>query len=143
MKQEIDRERFIIKKEESERRNFCIILKKNLTKVSGITIPNWELYLEALFEAEGEILDNFLDEQILGNHDYSFSNWNYTGRLIDPITLDEITEEASKLTAGKAAHPNGITNTSIKLGFQQMQKYVFHLFNLCFAEQNVPLIWKL
>ena len=24
-----------------------------------------------------------------------------------------------------------------------MQRYVFHLFNLCFAEHNVPQIWKL
>ena len=59
------------------------------------------------------------------------------------ITLEEITDEASKLKAGKAAGPDGITNTSIKLGFQSMQRYVFHIFNLCFAEHNVARIWKL
>ena len=45
--------------------------------------------------------------------DYCFSNWKYTGYLNDPITLEEITDEASKLKAGKAAGPDGITNTSI------------------------------
>ena len=60
----------------------------------------------------------------------------------DPITLEENTEEDSILKAGKAAGPDGITNTSFKEGFQSMQRYVFHLLNLCFAEQNVPRIWK-
>ena len=72
-----------------------------------------------------------------------FSNWKCTGHLNDPITLEEITEEASKLKAGKAAGPDGKTNTSIKLGFQSMQRYVFQLVNLCFAEHDVPRIWKL
>ena len=57
--------------------------------------------------------------------------------------MEEITGEASKLKAGKTAGPDRITNTSIKLGFRQMQRYVFHLFNLCFAEHSVPRIWKL
>ena len=61
----------------------------------------------------------------------------------DRITLEETTEEASKLKAGKAAGTDGITNTSIKLSFQSIQRYVFHLLNLCFAEHNVPRIWKL
>ena len=67
------------------------------------------------------------DEQTLGNHDYCFSNLKCTGYLNDPITLEEITEEALKLKTDKAAGPDGIVNTSIKLGFQQMQRYVFHL----------------
>ena len=145
MMHEIDRESFIIRKAVSERREFWKILKskKVLTKVFGITIPVWESYFEGLFKAEGEISDKLLDEQTLGNNDYCFSNWKYTGYLNDPITLEEITDEASKLKAGKAAGPDGITNTTIKLGFHPMQRYVFHLFNLCFAEHNVPRIWKL
>ena len=51
-----------------------------------------------------------------------------------------MTEEALKLKTGKAAGPDGIVNTCIKLGFQQKQ---FHLFNLCFAKHNVPRIRKL
>ena len=101
------------------------------------------IIVRRLFKADGEISDKFLDEQTLGNHDYCFSNWKYTGHLNDPITLEEITEEASKLKAGKAAGPDGITNTSIKLGFRQMQRCVYHLFNVCFAEHNVPRIRKL
>ena len=142
MMHEIDRESFIIRKAQSERRDFWKILKsrKVLAKLSAIKIPNRESYFGGLFKAEGEISDELLDEQTLGNHDYCFSNWKCTGNLKDPIALEEITEEASKLKAGKAAGPDGITNTSIKLGFQTMQRYVFHLLNLCFAEHNVPRI---
>ena len=118
-------------------------VKESFSKISGITIPTRELYFGGLFKAEGEISDEFLDEQTLGNHNYCFSNWKFTGHLNDPITLEEITEEASKLKAGEALGPDGITNTSIKLGFHSMQRYVFHLFNLCFAEHNEPRIWKL
>ena len=144
MMHEIERKSFIIRKAESERRDFWKILKskKVLAKVSGITIPNWESYFGGLFKAEGEISDELLDEQILGNLDYCFSNWKCTGHLNDPITLEEITEEASKLKAANAAGPDGITNTSIKLGFQSMQRYVFHLLNLCFEGHIVSRIWK-
>ena len=142
---EIDRESFIIRKAESERRDFWKTLKsiKVLAKVLGITIPTRESYFEGLFKAEGEISDELLDEQTLENHDYCFSNWKFTGQLNDPITLEEITDEASKLKVGKAAGTDGTTNTSIKLGFQSMQRYVFHLLNVCFAEHNVPRNWKL
>ena len=142
---DIDRKSFIIRKAESEGRDFWKILKskKVLAKVFGITVPTWESYFEGLFKAKGEISDELLDEQTLGNHDYCFSNWKCTGQLNDPITREEITDKASKLKAGKAAGPDGITNTSIKLDFQSMQRYVFHLLNLCFAEHNVPRILKL
>ena len=145
MMHEIDRESFIIRKAQSGRRDFWKILKsrKVLAKVSGITIPTWESYFGCLFKAESEISDELLDEQALGNHDYCFSNWKCTGNLNDPIALEEIAEKASNLKAGKAARPDGITNTTIKLGFHPMQRYVFHLFNLCFAEHNVPRIWKI
>ena len=124
MMHEIDCECFIIRKKESERRDFWKILKskKVLAKVSGITIATWESYFGGLFKAEGEISDELLDNQTLENHDYCFSNWKCTGHLNDQITLEEIIEEASKLKAGKAAGPDGITNTSIKLGFRSMQR---------------------
>ena len=103
--------------ERSPKGNICKILKlkKNLTKVSGITIPTWESNFQGLFKAEGEISDKLLDEQTLGNHDYCFSNWKCTGHLNEPITLEEITEEALKFRTGKAAGPDGITNTSRSL----------------------------
>ena len=46
MMHEIDRQSFIIRKAESERRDFWKILKskKVFAKVSGITIPTWESY---------------------------------------------------------------------------------------------------
>ena len=47
------------------------------------------------------------------------------------------------IISDKATGHDGITDTCIKLGFQQMQKPVFHLFHLCFAEHNVPLNRKL
>ena len=132
MMHELDRESFLIRKAESERRDFWKTLKskKVLAKVSGITIATWESCFEGLFKAEGDTSDELLDEQTLGNHDYCFSNWKGTGHLNDPITLEEITDEAPKLKAGKAAGPDGITNTGIKLGFQSIQRYVFHLLNL-------------
>ena len=104
---EIDRKSFIIRKAESERRDFWKILKskKVVAKLSGITIPTWESYFGGLYKAEGETSDELLDEQTLGNHDYCFSNWICTGHLNDAITLVEITEEGSKLNAGKAAGP--------------------------------------
>ena len=85
---EIDRESFITKKTESERREFWKILKskKVLAKVSGITIPTWESFFGGLFKAECEKSEEFLDEQTLGNHDYCFSNWKCTGHLNDPIS---------------------------------------------------------
>ena len=95
------------------------------------------------FKAEGEISDESSDEQTLGNHDDCFSNWKGTGHLNDPIELKEVTKEDSKLKAGKAAGPDGKTNNSINLSFQSTQRYVFYILNLCFAEHNVPRIWKL
>ena len=144
MMNERDRESFVIRKPESERRDFWKILKSKeiLAKVSEFTIPTWESYFGGLFKAEGEISDEFLDEQTLRNYDFCFSNWKCTGHSNDPKTLEENTEEDSMLKAGKAAAPVGITNTSIKLGFHPMQRYVFHLHNLCFAKQIVPRIWK-
>ena len=70
--QEKDRERFIIRKTESERRDFWKILKskKALAKKSGITILTWESFFGGLFKAEDGISDEFLDEKTLGNHDY-------------------------------------------------------------------------
>ena len=55
MMHEIDYESLIIRKAESEKRDFWKILKskKVLAKVSGITIPTWESYFEGLFKAEG------------------------------------------------------------------------------------------
>ena len=83
MMHEIDYEFLIIRKAESEKRDFWKILKskKVLAKVSGITIPTWESYFGGLIKAEGEITDELLDEQTLGNHDYCFSNWKCTGHL--------------------------------------------------------------
>ena len=75
----IDRESFIIRKTESETRDFWKILKskKVLAKVSGTTIPTWKSYFEGLFKAEGEISDKLLDEQTLGNHDFFFKLEKY------------------------------------------------------------------
>ena len=77
MMHERDREIFVTKKAESERRDFWKILKSKeiLAKVSEVTFPTWESYFEGLIKAEGEISEELLDEQTLGNHDYCFSNW--------------------------------------------------------------------
>ena len=74
MMHEIDRKSFIIRKTESERRDFWknVKSKKVLAKVTGITIPSWESNFGGLFKIEGEISVELLDEQTLGNHDYCF-----------------------------------------------------------------------
>ena len=105
MMHETDRGIFLMRKAESERREIWKILKskKILTKVSGITVPTWEPYFQGLFKAASEISD----EQTMGNHDYPFSNWNYSGHLNDPITLEELPVEALKIKTGKTAGPCG------------------------------------
>ena len=55
---------------------------------------------------------------------------------------EEITEEVLKLKIGKEAGPDGKMNTCFKLAFQQFQRYVNYIFNLCFAEHIVTRFWN-